>query len=75
VREVLRSNNPVLLSFAEAQLREAGIEPLLLDGFMSVLEGSLGVLPRRLLVPDDDIAQARRVLAQAGLGEELKHER
>jgi hypothetical protein len=42
------------------------------DQNMSVLEGSLGVLPRRVLVPDDEFAAARRVLTDAGLAHELR---
>lgn len=67
MRELLRSNDPVLLSYVEALLRDAGFEPLLADQNMSVLEGSVGVLPRRILVATEHSAQARRVLADAGL--------
>lgn len=67
MRELLRSNDPVLLSYVEALLRDAGFEPLLADQNMSVLEGSVGVLPRRVLVKADNCTQARRVLADAGL--------
>jgi len=48
--EILRTNDIVLISFAEALLRDAGIEALVLDQNMSVIEGSLGILPRRVLV-------------------------
>ena len=66
--ESLRTNNPVLLSFVEVLLRDAGIDPLVADGNMSVMEGSIGVLPRRILVRSDDIMRARQVLVEAGLG-------
>ncbi|WP_182085862.1 DUF2007 domain-containing protein [Aureimonas sp. ME7] len=69
--ELLRSNDPVLLSFAEALLRDAGIAHLLADSHMSVLDGSIGILPRRLLVDEEEIAQARRLLRDADLGHEL----
>lgn len=72
MRELLRSNDPVLLSYVQALFAEAGIEPLLLDAHMSVLEGSLGVLPRRVLVPDDDFARARALLERAGIAAELR---
>ena len=52
MEELLRTNDLVLISFVEALLREAGIDALVLDQNMSVIEGSLGVLPRRVLVPD-----------------------
>ena len=75
MRELLRTNDLVLVSAVEALLDGAGIGHLVLDQNMSVIEGSLGVLPRRLLVGDDDLAAARRVLTKAGLGHELRHDR
>lgn len=66
--EIIRSNNTVLLSFVEVLLRDAGINAVIVDANMSVLEGSIGVLPRRLLVDDDDEQRARRVLDEADLG-------
>lgn len=68
MREILRTNNPVLLSFVEVLLRDAGVQPVIADGNMSVLEGSIGVLPRRIMVRPDDMTRARRVLEEAGLG-------
>lgn len=65
VKEVLRSNNLVYLSFAEAVLAEAGIETLVFDSHMSVMEGSVGALPRRLMVDDDMVDRARALLAAA----------
>jgi len=72
VRELVRTNDPVLVSAIEALLNGAGIEHLVFDQNMSVMEGSVGVLPRRLLVPDDRYEQARTVLRDAGLGRELQ---
>jgi len=71
MRELLRSNDAVLLSFAEAVLREAGIASYLADQYISVVEGSIGAFPRRLLVSDDDRDAARRALSQAGLDQWL----
>jgi hypothetical protein len=65
MKELLRSNNPVFLSFAQSVLAEAGIEALVFDIHMSVMEGSIGALPRRLMVPDDDLGRARAALAAA----------
>ena len=67
MHELLRSNDAVLISFAESLLREAGIGSLVADQHMSVIEGSIGAFPRRLLVHADDAATARRVLTEAGL--------
>ena len=61
---VLKSNNPVLISFAEALLKDAQIETFQLDQQMSVNEGSLGILPRRLMVADDDLARAEDILRE-----------
>jgi hypothetical protein len=72
VRELVRTNDPVLVSAIEALLKAAGIRHLILDQNMSVLEGSLGVLPRRVMIGDDDTAAARRLLTDAGLGHELR---
>ncbi|MBI3699328.1 MAG: DUF2007 domain-containing protein [Afipia sp.] len=72
MRELLRTNDAVLLSAVGALLDGADIDHLLLDSNMSILEGSLGVIPRRILVHEDDVAQARRILADAGLAHELR---
>ena len=68
MKELLRTNDIVKLSWLEALLADAGIETLVLDLHTSVLEGSLGILPRRLMVIDDDLARAQRVLRDAGEG-------
>lgn len=70
--ELIRTNDMVLLSYAEALLKDAGIACAILDQNMSVIEGSLGVLPRRLLVDSDAVDDARRLLADAGLGKDLR---
>ncbi|WP_193176283.1 DUF2007 domain-containing protein [Oricola nitratireducens] len=72
MEELLRSNNPVTISFVESLMREAGIGVLVADQNMSILDGSLGILPRRILVESDRIEQARRIMRDAGLENELK---
>lgn len=69
--ELLRTNDAVLITAVEALLGGAGIECMVADRYMSVMEGSIGVLPRRVLVPDDEVTKARRVLTDAGLGHAL----
>jgi hypothetical protein len=59
-------------SFAEALLGDAGIACMVLDQNMSVIEGSLGVLPRRLLVDSDRLDEARTLLTDAGLQKDLR---
>lgn len=66
MRTVITTNDPVRLSFLGALLRDAGIESVLLDGHTSAVEGSIGAIPRRLMVLAEDEAQARRVLRDAG---------
>ncbi len=69
--ELLRTNDPVLISFVEAILAGENIVFLVADQHMSVLEGSLGFIRRRILVAAPDAARARIVLDEAGLGPEL----
>ena len=68
MKELLRSNDPVLLSYVSALLEEEQIEFIVADLNMSVLEGSIGALPRRILVESDKIVQARHLLTEAGIG-------
>jgi hypothetical protein len=72
VRELVRTNDVVLVSAIGALLDGANIGHLVLDQNMSILEGSVGILPRRILVHDDDNHAARRLLADAGLAHELR---
>jgi len=74
MEELIRTNDIVMISFVEALLKDAGIEHLVVDQNMSVMEGSLGVLPRRVLVLADEIADARQLLTDAGVGGELRSE-
>jgi len=71
MQEIVRTNDPALISWLQALLRDAGIEAVLFDAHTSVLEGSAGAIPRRLMVADDDYAAARRTLEQAGEGAHL----
>ncbi len=68
----MRSNNPVTLSFVESLMRDAGIGVMIADQYMSILEGSIGAIPRRILVESDRIDQARRIMRDAGLADELR---
>lgn len=68
MRTLVRSTDPVRLSFLQALLAAEGIETFVLDTHMSTLEGSISALPRRLAVACDDYDRARRLLAEAGEG-------
>jgi len=72
LRELVRTNDPVLVTAIEALLNGANIRHVVLDGNMSVLEGSIGILPRRILVDAEHAAEARKLLEDAGLGHELR---
>ena len=71
-RELVRTNDAVLVSAVQALLDAADIPHIVLDQNMSVLEGSIGILPRRILVNECCVEEARRLLEEAGLGHELR---
>ena len=71
--EILRTNDIVTIGFLQSLLEQADIPVIVADGHMSAIEGSIGAFPRRLLVPDDHAAQARRLIADVGLAAELRH--
>lgn len=74
MEELVRTNDPVLISFLESILDEAGIKHFVADGNMSILEGSLAIIPRRILVHSDQIQKARMLVREAGLEHELRPE-
>jgi hypothetical protein len=67
MEELLRTTDPTLVPFASALLRAEHIDCFVLDTNMSVVEGSLGILPRRLMVRADDLRRARAVLRDNGI--------
>lgn len=74
MEELIRSNDPVLIATVEALLAGAGIVHFVADRHMSVLEGSIGIFARRVMVDADEVSRARRLLTDAGLGDELRPE-
>ena len=70
--ELIRTNDPVVISFVESLMRDAGIGFFVADQNMSIVEGSLGILPRRVMVQRDREAEARRILVDAGISHEMK---
>ena len=72
MRELVRTNDAVLISAIEALLNGARIAHMIVDQNMSVLEGSIGIFPRRILVGEDQADAARRLLEEAGFGHELR---
>jgi hypothetical protein len=75
MEELLRTNDPVLLSYVSALLEGASIDFMVADLNMSVLEGSIGALPRRVLVDGERLAQAREILTEAGIGHVIARDR
>jgi hypothetical protein len=71
MRELLKSNDAVLLSYVNTLLTQAELESIIADQNISLVEGSIGIFPRRVLVWEADWVRARRVLVDAGLEREL----
>ena len=67
VKELLRTTDAVLLSYVEALLGEADVQMTIADRHMSKMDGSLGILPTRVLVREEDHLTARRILSEADL--------
>jgi len=65
VKELMRSNDLVVLSWAEALLGGAGIPSVVLDAHTSAVEGSISAIARRVMVDDDDYGRARRLIDDA----------
>lgn len=72
MEELIRTNNVVTLSFVGTLLKEAGIRYFIADENMSVLDGSINALSRRLMVDADRANEARKLVEGAGLGDELR---
>jgi len=71
--EILRTNDLVVISVIESLLTAEGIGFFVAEQHMAVVEGSLGFLPRRVLVDANCVARARRIVAEAGLAAELRN--
>ena len=65
MKELIRTNDPVFLSWIQATLAEEGVETVIFDQYTSAVEGSIGALPRRVMVLDEDFERARRILDAA----------
>jgi hypothetical protein len=74
MRELVRTNDAVLLTAIEALLDSAQIEHMVVDRNMSVLEGSIGIFPRRILVGEHQFDAARRLLEDAGYADEIRRD-
>jgi hypothetical protein len=72
MRTIVRTNDIVLISLVQSILEQAGVPVFVADSHVSSVEGSIGIFPRRILVPVDWLRQARRLLVDAGLEAELE---
>jgi hypothetical protein len=76
MRALVMTNDLVLISYVEALLADQGIEAVVFDRNISLMEGSIGAFPRRVVVADEAWSRASRVLRDAGLGQWIiEHER
>jgi hypothetical protein len=67
MKEILKSNDLVLISYIRHLLAEDGIEAVVFDEHMSAVEGSIGALPRRIMVEDEDFERSRNLLGKVTL--------
>lgn len=75
MRLLLRTTNGVVIDFALAVLRDRGLAPVVFDHHASLVDGSIGIVPRRIMIEEGDERAARRALEEAGLGHELVAEK
>jgi hypothetical protein len=67
MKHLLSTNDPTLIAFAQALLQGEGIDCFEMDVNMSILEGSIGIFPRRLMVAEQDYDEARQTLIDNGI--------
>ena len=67
MRELIRTNDVVVIDLARTVLEEAGLMVMVADASMSAIEGSIGMFPRRLLVVESEMEEARALMQEAGL--------
>jgi hypothetical protein len=72
VKELIRTNNIVLISYVETLLKSAGVAYFVADRNISATEGSIGLFPKRILVEPDGFEAARQLMHDAGLADELR---
>jgi len=71
MKTILKTTNPATLNFAEAILKAEGIASFIMDQHMSAMEGSIGIIPRRIMVIDEDAEDARKHLSENGLENDI----
>jgi hypothetical protein len=74
MKDLIRTNNPALISYVEALLKQLDVTYFIADQAISSAEGSIGMFPKRILVSSEHLAKARQLMIDAGLGDELRPE-
>ena len=72
MREIVRTNDPVLISWLVSLLKESGIEAFVLDAHTSIIEGTASAIPRRIMVVDEDLEEAKALITDAGAADQLR---
>ena len=75
MKDLIRTNNPALISYVEALFKQLDIHYFIADQAISSAEGSIGMFPKRILVSAEHLAKARQLMIDAGLGDELRPEK
>ena len=75
MKDLIRTNNPALISYVEALLKDLDIRYFIADQAISAAEGSIGMFPKRILVDPEHFAKARELMIDAGLEHELRPEK
>jgi hypothetical protein len=75
MKDLIRTNNPALISYVEALLKQLDIHYFIADQAISSAEGSIGMFPKRILVSPEHMAKARQLMIDAGLENELRPEK
>lgn len=68
---LMRTTNPIVISYVKHLLGEGGIRAFVMDENISILEGSIGIFPRRIMVGNDDLDDALKIIKKADLEHEL----
>lgn len=71
MKTILKTTNPATLNFAQVVLKSEDIPCFVMDQHMSAVEGSIGIIPRRIMVVDEDVEDARKALSDNGLGDDV----
>ena len=72
MKDLIRTNNPALISYVEALMKELDIHYFVADQAISSAEGSIGMFPKRILVAPEHFDKARQLMIDAGLENELR---